>query len=458
MLTTASILAFVAVQLAIGWWASRRIKGETDYLIAGRRLRWWAAGFSLFATWFGAESVMGASAAIADEGLAGGRADPVGYAIVLIVLGLFLAGPMRRTEAVTLPDMFGKRYGPTVERVTALLIIPTSLIWAGAQIRALGQIVSVQSDLGVDTAILLATLCVVAYTTMGGLIGDVMTDLIQGVILVVGVSVLAAMLVVKAGGPAEAFASITPDQLRLVTPGEPILTRIDTFAVPIIGALIVQETISRVLGCRSASVARRAALFGGGLYLVFGSVPVLIGLLGRHAGLDLGEGEEFVPVLARQILSPVLFVVFMGSMIAVILSSVDSALLAVGAIVSHDVTPMLRLGRTDRSRLVWARGAVAAAGALSGLIALSADSIYELVLFGDSLGTAGVAVVGVMALFTRFGGAWAAITTLVVAWTASIVFEYVFPIEAPFLLSLALAAVTYPCVAILEAQGQPPVA
>jgi Na+/proline symporter len=454
MMTGVAIVAFVLVQLGIGLWASRKVKGETDYLVAGRRLGWRVAGFSLFATWFGAESVMGASAAIAEEGLAGGRADPVGYALVLVALGLFLAAPIRRTEAVTLPHMFALRYGEVVGRVTAVLIIPTSLIWGGAQIRALGQIVAVQSPLGIDTAIVVATACVVAYTMLGGLLGDVITDVVQGAILVVGVLAVAVGLVVRAGGVNGALASITPEQLSFVGEGESLLTRVDTFAVPLIGALIVQETISRVLGCRTPTVARKAALFGGGLYLVFGAVPVLIGLLGAHLGLELGDSEEFVPKVAAAVLHPAMFVVFIGAMIAVILSTVDSAMLAVGAIAAHDVLPMFRKRSGDRARLVAARVAVAIAGVAAGGIALASDSIYDLVLFGDSLGTAGVAVVGVMALFTRYGGRWAAVATLSAAWGASIVFEYACGFEAPFLGSLGVAVVTYALVGAFE-RGRP---
>lgn len=81
-LTTLAILGFVLIQLGIGYWASRRIAHEDDYLVAGRRLGPWVAGFSLFVTWFGAESILRSSAAIHPDGLAGGRADPFGYAQV----------------------------------------------------------------------------------------------------------------------------------------------------------------------------------------------------------------------------------------------------------------------------------------------------------------------------------------------------------------------------------------
>ena len=71
-----SVLAlFLGVQLAVGVWASRRVKSEEDYLVAGRRLGIPLVTMSMFATWFGAETCLGSSGAVYEQGLSGGRAD-----------------------------------------------------------------------------------------------------------------------------------------------------------------------------------------------------------------------------------------------------------------------------------------------------------------------------------------------------------------------------------------------
>lgn len=442
-LILAGIVAFVLVQLGIGWWASRRVASDDDYLVAGRRLGATLAGFSIFATWFAAESVMGASAAIADEGLAGGRADPLGYAVCLLLLGVLLASRLRATGCVTLAEVFRQRYGTAAQRTAACIMIPTSLLWGGAQIRAFGEILAFETPLVIDVAIVVATLLVIGYTLLGGLLGDVMTDLVQGAIVLLGVIVLAVAMIMNLGGPGEAMALVEPGQLSLTAPGESIWVRIDTWLVPVIGALVVQETASRVLACRTATIARRAALFGGGLYLVFGAVPVVIGLLGAHLGLDIPEDarDSFIPAASRMLLPPLAYVVFIGALISAILSTVDSTLLAVGAIASHDLLPSHRM--SDRGRLLAARLVVVAAGIACCAIALRADGILELVMESDAFGTAGIAVVGVAGLLTRFGGPWAAFAALVAGLATSLLVRVAVDVDAPFLTSLAISGLVF---------------
>ncbi|HSN84834.1 MAG TPA: hypothetical protein VLS88_19790, partial [Polyangiales bacterium] len=198
--TSIAILGFVLAQLAIGYWASRRVAHEDDYLVAGRRLPASLAGFSLFITWFGAESILGSSAAIHQEGLSGGRADPFGYALSLLLFGAFFAARFWRTGSMTLADVYRSRFGRTTERVAAFVLIPPSLLWSAAQIRALGQILSFQTPLGLEVAIVLAAVIAVLYTYLGGLLGDVWTDLLQGALVVIGLCATLLALVHYHGG------------------------------------------------------------------------------------------------------------------------------------------------------------------------------------------------------------------------------------------------------------------
>lgn len=438
-----AILGFVAVQLAIGYWASRRVAQEDDYLVAGRRLGAPIAGFSLFITWFGAESILGSSAAIHTDGLSGGRADPLGYGVSLLLFGMFFAARLWRTGSMTLADVYHSRYGRTAERVAAFVLIPPSVLWSAAQIRALGQILSFQTPIGLETAILIATIVAVLYTYLGGLLGDVWTDLLQGALVVVGLCATLFLLVGDLGGWAASLERIEPSQLRLIAPGESVLARANVWLVPVIGALIAQESVSRALGCTSAGAAKRAALFAGCCYLALGAVPVLLGLLGAHADVPLSHGEDFLPELAHHTLPAWGYVLFVGAVVSVILSTIDSSLLAIGALAARNLFAE-RSGEHDPQRgLVTARLFVILAGVVGCVIALSADSIYGLVLEADSLGTAGIVVITVAALFTSYGGPMTAIATLVVALASSASAKYLFGYEAPFLLSLVLSVTVF---------------
>jgi Na+/proline symporter len=137
--TLLAILVYVLAQLGIGWWVARRIRTEDDYLVAGRNMGYGLAIFTIFATWFGAETCVSAAGAIYESGLSGGSADPFGYAVCLFLMGLVFAVPLWKRRLTTMGDLFRQRFSPAVERLAVLLMVPTSLFWAAAQIRSSGQ-------------------------------------------------------------------------------------------------------------------------------------------------------------------------------------------------------------------------------------------------------------------------------------------------------------------------------
>lgn len=105
------VLAYVLLQFAIGAWVARRIATERDYINAGRRLGLGIAAFSVFATWFGAEVIVGAAGSVYSEGLVGATIDPFGYAAALVIVGVTIAAPLWRQGYVTFADFFREQIG-----------------------------------------------------------------------------------------------------------------------------------------------------------------------------------------------------------------------------------------------------------------------------------------------------------------------------------------------------------
>jgi Na+/proline symporter len=438
------ILAYLVLQFAIGIAVSRRIASESDYLVAGRRLGPGLAAFSIFATWFGAESVVGAAGAIYSDGLSGGSADPFGYGVCLLVLGAVVAAPLWRRRYTTFGDLFRERYSPGVERLAVLLMVPTSVLWAAAQIRAFGQVVSASSQLEVSVAITAAAAFVIVYTIAGGLLADVVTDFVQSIAVVIGLVVLLAAIGNAYGGLGELVSSIDPERLALYSTARATpLEILEAWAVPVCGSLLAVEMLSRILGCKSAATARNATLLGAGLYLTVGLIPVTLGLVGPALAPALAEPEQLVAMLAQQHLTTFLYVLFAGALISAILSTVDSCLLAAASLVSHNVVVPLKPALTERAKIRTARLCVAAFGVLAYVIALHADGIYELVETASAFGSAGIFVVGILGLFSRVGGApsaYAALVAGVSVWAAG---EYWLEWTAPYVAAVAAALAAY---------------
>lgn len=443
------VLAYVAVQLAIGVAVSRRIRSEADYLLAGRNLGPFLGFFTIFATWFGAETCIGAAGAIYDDGLRGGTADPFGYALCLLFMGAVFAIPLRRRRLTTIGDLFRQRYSPSVERLFAVLVIPTSVIWAAAQIRAFGQVLAASSQLPVDTTIAIAAAVAVTYTVFGGLLADAVTDFVQGIALLLGLVVIAVLLHLHTGGLAPALAAVEPSRLSFAGDAG-ILSRVEAWAIPICGSVLAQELVARVLAVRSPHLARRAAISASGLYLVVGLIPVSIGLLGPSLVPELDHPEQILPRLAAELLPGGWYILFAGALVSAILSTVDSALLAAAALFSHNLVLSVRPATTEVGKVRMARAGVVVFGALAYAMAVRADGVYALVEEASAFGSAGVFVVGVAALFGRGGGTWAATAALLGGVVTYVYGAHWAEWPTPYLASLAAAVLAYIVAAAAE--------
>lgn len=425
------------------------MKGEADFLAAGKRLGMWPIAMSLFATWFGAETIMGSSANVAREGLAGSRADPFGYTICLILMALLIAYRLRKRGYLTIADFFKERYGVATERLGVLIYIPSTIIWSAAQLLAFGLVISTVASIPVEDSLIYSTIFVVCYTSLGGLLGDVVTDVIQGIVLVIGLVILLVVILSDTGGVMAAISLTEPKQWSFVAEGESWLARFDSWMIPILGSLVSQEALSRMLASKDANTARKAAFVSSGIYFVIGFIPIFLALVGVHLQPQLVGEEKFLLELARHYLSPALFIVFLGALISAILSTVDSTLLSAGGLAGHNiVSPMLRL--KDNQKLWSARICVGVAGIISYGFAAAGGSIYDLVQTASSFGSAGILVITLIGLWSGYGRQMAALSTLTVGVVVSGLGTWVLETEAPFLTSVAAALTTFILVAVYE--------
>lgn len=445
------ICLYIAIQFAIGLWVSRRIKGESDYILAGRNVGTALAAFSVFATWFGAETVLGSAGRVYSDGLSGAQGEPFAYGFAIILMGLLLAGSLRRKGLTTFADLFAERYGAGVERFTVLLLVPGSILWAAAQIRGFGQIFSSAAGIDVTAGIIIAFVTVVAYTMLGGLLADVYTDFVQGIVIVVGLVALMIFVVLSTGSPVANLASVDVQRFSMMAPEQSPLEFIEQWAIPICGSLVALELISRLLACKNPETSQRACYLGGSAYLLVALIPVYLGLIGTQLVPGLEESEQLIPRLAQAYLPTLFYVMFAGALISAILSTVDSALLACAAMISHNVIQRTWRVEDGKARVWLARLGVAGLGSIAFVLAITSDGIGDLVELASAFGTAGVFIVTMFAMFTRIGGALSAYVTLA---TGGLVWALAGPLfldtVAPYTTAVIAAAVAYPLTALVE--------
>lgn len=447
------LFAFVAVQLAVALWALRRIRDEDDFLVAGRRLGPALAAISIFATWFGAESCVGAAGAAYETGWTWNAPEPFAYGLCLILTGLFFAARLWRLRITTMADFLSRRFGPSSERLAALLLLPSSLLWAAAQIRAFGQVVAINSDgaIGVEAAIGIAAGIAIVYTVAGGLLADVYTDVIQCGALLVGIVALAVAVwwnLPQADAAAASAPTSVPPQAR------PLgwFSQFEEWAIPICGSVVAQEVVSRTLASRSASVARGAAIAGGTIYVLVGLIPLSIGALGPRFFQELADPEGILPRLSLELLPTALNLVFAGALIAAILSTVDSCLLVVSSLVARNLTPRSDPEAPAKGRLRLARWSVVGGGLVAYALASSDWNVADLVEEASGFGSAGVFVLACVGLYGTRGRSLAANLTLLTGLGVWVTGRHLLPdaVPHPYMTSLAAAVAAFVAGCLLE--------
>ena len=446
-----ALVAYLVLQLGIGAWLAPKIHTEDDYLVAGRKLGYPLTIFSIFATWFGAETCISSAGRAYEEGFSLTSAEPFAYGVTLMLTGLIFAVRIWRLKLTTMADLFRLRFGPGVERLAALMLIPPSVLWAGAQLRGFGQVLTTITALNLSTAIAAAAAFCVLYTVLGGLMADAITDLIQGSILVVGLVGLVVAVVMHQGGIEATLAGIDPSRLALVGPdvSPSFVGLLEEYAIPIAGSVVAVELISRVIAARSPEVARNGAVMAGGLYIVVGILPVFLGLVAWRLVPSLPDSEQILPALALEMLPTAGYVIFVGALISAILTTVDTILLVAGGLAAHNlVAPMLGV-TSERAKLRLARMGVLVFGVVALTLALGAQGVAELVEESSSFGTAGALVVVSFGLFTRIGGPRAATVSLL-GGLASYLGATLAGLPYPFITSLAVAVAAYLLVGLTE--------
>ncbi len=441
----AFLALYVALQLLAGVVISRRIRTRDDYLLAGRNLGPLLASASFFATWFGAEACVGVASEVYQHGLDAISGDPFGYGLCLLLFGALVAGPLWAHKLTTLADLFRARFSRGVERLVALMLVPGSLLWASAQIRAFGQVLSVTSELSEEAAIACAAVVAVTYTTFGGLLADAYADLVQGGILIACLVGLLVAVVMGTGGLPETYALLSSPALEAAT-AAPVVsspwTTLNDWAVPILGSLFAQELVARASASRSQRVARRSAMIAACVYVVVGCIPVLLGAI-AHRTLEGVHPEQVLATLANKHLPNIGYILFSGALVSAILSTVDSTLLVCGSLISNNLLAVVSKQATEARKIEIARASVLAFGLIAFVLALSADSVHSLVHEASAFGSAGICVAGIFGLFSRKGGRFSAYTALVLGTGTWIWAAYVAQLEAAFLCSLGAALLGY---------------
>lgn len=387
------VVAYLAVTIAIGLLAARRVHSSKDYMVAGRSLPLYMNVATVFATWFGAETVLSVSATFARDGLSGIPGDPFGASVCLVLAALLFARLFYRMNLLTIGDFYKQRYGKSVEVVTSVAIVVSYLGWTSAQLTALGLVIYTLSGGAVELnhAILIGAAVVLVYTIFGGMWSIAFTDLFQTIVIVIGLTLVAVLVGDLAGGASKVISQAAAEGKFQFFPSDSAgwWAMAGAFFAFAFGSIPQQDVFQRMTSAKDENTAVRGTVIGGLLYFVFAFVPIFIAYAAVVADSNLAalfgsdDAREIQRVLPDLVLGKMPLwaqVMFFGALLSAILSTASGALLAPTSLFTENVLRPLSPRMGDKQFLLTLRIVLVTFTACALLFALNSKStMYEMV-------------------------------------------------------------------------------
>lgn len=385
------VVLYWIVSIAIGLYAARYVKNSRDYALAGRSLPIYVVTATVFATWFGSETVLGIPSIFLKEGLRGVVADPFGSSLCLILVGLFFARPLYRMNLLTIGDYFRQKFGRTVEVLVTLCIVISYLGWVAAQIKALGLVFNVVSGgvVSMEVGMIVGAASVLVYTLMGGMWSVAITDFLQMIVIVIGLLYIGWAVSDVVGGPVAVISHAAAAGKLAFWPkleGRELLWFFAAWITLMLGSIPQQDVFQRVASSKDEKTAGRASILGGVLYFGFAFIPMFLAYSatmidpGMVARLIDKDPQLILPTLIMTKVPAFAQVMFFGALLSAIKSCASATLLAPSVTFTENILKGLLPKQTDRQFLFGMRCVVLIFTVIVTLFALNTgSSIYKMV-------------------------------------------------------------------------------
>ncbi len=356
------VILYWVISVGIGLWAATRVHTTKDFAVAGRHLPFYMVTATVFATWFGSETVLGIPATFLQENLHGVVADPFGASLCLILVGLFFAAPLYRMNLLTIGDFYKKRFGRSVEVLTTIAIVISYLGWVGAQITALGLVFNVVSggEISKLTGMWIGSSTILIYTLFGGMWAVAITDFLQMIVIVIGMLWIGGEISNQVGGVSAVVKHAAAAGKLSFWPAldlKEIIGFTAAWITMMLGSIPQQDVFQRVQSSKTERIAVWASVLGGSLYFVFAFVPMFLAY--SAALIDPGLVKRLIDTDSQMILPRLVIdhapmfaqVMFFGALLSAIKSCASATLLAPSVTFTENLLKPMMGRMSDRKLL-----------------------------------------------------------------------------------------------------------
>ena len=395
---TVIVVLYLLVMLFIGWWSSKKISSNTDFMVAGRRLGPFLMAGTLAATEIGGGSSLG----VVQQGMQNHGISAAWYIMTMgfaFVILTFLAPKFRAATVKTVPEYFRRRYGKSAGLITAIIMLLPLIGLTAGQFIASSVILSTMLGISYKTAVIIVAVVVTIYSIMGGLWSVTLTDFVQVFLIIIGMIIAVPFAMNLAGGWSNVVANVPAETFNMFKGYSPMAV-ISLTVMYTATFTVGQEAVSRYYAARDGKAAKQGSIMAAILNFVYAFIPAVLGII-TLALINMGKfnAEDFadvgaryaLPVLAMEAMPAIICGLLFAGIISATMSSSDSDLLGAGSIFANDIyRAVLKPDATSEEVMKVTKIVMAIVGVASMFIALfNTSSIVSLLMFCFTLRAAG---------------------------------------------------------------------
>jgi SSS family transporter len=463
-LTTEAIILvgvsiYMLAMLVVGIVVAPRAGTQDDFIVAGRKLPLWICVPTIIATWFGGGIMLGAAGTGYTGGFLASISSPFGSSLTLILIGFFFVRTLRRMKLLTVADFFENRFGRVAAVVAAVALVLAIIGWIGGLMVAFGYVFQTMTGVPMELGILAGGVIVIGYTALGGMWAVVLTDFIQMVIITIGLLVLLVVVLIDVGGWSVIAPQLPEHTFRLIPLEHSLeiwLNYLRLWIIFGIADLASQSLMQRVFAADSERTAQNAFYLAGAGHLLLGLIPVFLGIIAGVTMPGLDDPETVIPRLAIEHLHPVAIAIFVGAILAAIMSSADSALLAAASLVSINLAPIFKHDISSDQKLLVTRIGIPVCGIIAVYVALEVQVILELMLDANSFLLVGVVGPYIAGVWWKKANRTGALSAMAAGFSAWILSEWFYPELAGDVIGFGFSLATIVIVTLLTQGIDPP--
>lgn len=395
---TVIVVFYLLLMLFIGWYSSKKITSNTDFMVAGRRLGPFLMAGTLAATEIGGGSSLG----VVQQGMQNHGISAAWYIITMgfaFVILTFLAPKFRAATVKTVPEYFRRRYGKSAGLVTAIIMLLPLIGLTAGQFIASSVILSTMLGISYKTAVIIVAVVVTIYSIMGGLWSVTLTDFIQVFLIIIGMIIAVPFAMRLAGGWGNVVANVPAETFNMFKGYSPMAV-ISLTIMYVATFTVGQEAVSRYYAARDGKAAKQGSILAAIINFIYAFIPAVLGII-TLALINMGKfnAEDFadvgaryaLPVLAMEAMPAVICGLLFAGIISATMSSSDSDLLGAGSIFANDIyRAVLKPDATSEDVMKVTKIVMAIVGVVSMFIALfNTSSLVNLLMFCFTLRAAG---------------------------------------------------------------------